>query len=96
MRLGVGNEGRSLMLNEVGKRNAKEGDEMFLIVENGRIVMRKTVNSFKVLEELLGDLTFTRNLREVAERKAFEELSSRWKHLDERTSRNAFPTSSQS
>jgi hypothetical protein len=38
-------------------------------------VIRKAEDPFKLLERLLGDLSFDRSLREIAERQAMKEVS---------------------
>ena len=48
----------------------REGDEVLLSIRGGRLVVEKCEDPFKVLEEVLGDLTFDRSLRRVAEKEA--------------------------
>lgn len=54
--------------------NIKVGDELLLKIENGRIVIEKTIDPYKILEEVLEDITFTRSLRKLAEREAVKEI----------------------
>ncbi len=45
-----------------------EGDEVILTLSGNKLVIEKCEDPFKVLEEVLKDLTFDRSLRRVAER----------------------------
>jgi len=53
----------------------REGDEVVLSVESGALVIRRAEDPFAKLERLLGDLTFDRSLRLVAEEEAAREAS---------------------
>lgn len=53
----------------------KEGDEAVTSVED-RVVIRKVRSPGEVLERLLGDLTFSRELRRAAEREAVKEVDA--------------------
>ena len=52
----------------------KEREELILILRNNRIIVEKVENPFRVLEEVLGDLTFSRELRKTAEEEALKEV----------------------
>ncbi|RLG74620.1 MAG: AbrB family transcriptional regulator [Thermoprotei archaeon] len=52
----------------------KEREELILILRNNRIIVEKVENPFRVLEEVLGDLTFRRELRKTAEEEALKEV----------------------
>ncbi len=47
-----------------------EGDELLLSIHGDKIVIEKCEDPFKVLEELLGDLSFDRSLRKIVEEDA--------------------------
>jgi len=50
----------------------QEGDEVLLSVRGDKLVVEKCGDPFKVLEEVLGDLTFNRSLRKIAEKEALK------------------------
>ena len=52
--------------------NLREGDEVVIILKGGRIILEKAENPFKVIEEIQGDLTFSRELRRIAEKEALK------------------------
>ena len=52
--------------------NLREGDEVVIILKGGRLILEKAENPFKVIEEILGDLTFSRELRRIAEKEALK------------------------
>ena len=54
----------------------RRGDMVVVEVEGERIVIRKALDPAEVLEKLLGDLAFSRELRKVAEREALREVGS--------------------
>ena len=47
-----------------------EGDELLLSIHGDKIVIEKCEDPFKVLKELLGDLSFDRSLRKAVEEEA--------------------------
>jgi len=55
----------------------REGDEVVVEVVGGRIVVEKAGDPWRELAELLGDLTFDRSLRRVAEDAAEREVRRR-------------------
>lgn len=57
------------------KLGLKEGDKVLFILEKDGVLIKKSEDPEKVLEELLGDLTFSKELRRVAERQALKEVS---------------------
>jgi len=56
----------------------REGDEVVVNVEDGRIVIEKSEEPWRELGELLGDLTFDRSLRRLAEDAAEREVRERF------------------
>lgn len=56
----------------------REGDEAVVSVEGGRIVIEKAGDPLRELAELLGDLTFDRSLRKLAEDAAEREVRKRF------------------
>jgi AbrB family transcriptional regulator (stage V sporulation protein T) len=72
----VDRRGRVVLPKEIReKANIKEDEEVLISVEGDSIVIRKAEDPFKLLERLLGDLSFDRSLRKVAERQAVKEIS---------------------
>ncbi|MCD6357189.1 MAG: AbrB/MazE/SpoVT family DNA-binding domain-containing protein [Thermoproteales archaeon] len=55
----------------------REGDELLLSIRGNRIIVERCEDPFKVLEEVLGDLTFERGLRRVAEEEALRLVKER-------------------
>ena len=55
----------------------REGDELMLYIRDGKLVIEKCEDPFKVLEEVLGDLTFDRELRKVAEEEVLKLVKER-------------------
>lgn len=45
----------------------REGDELVIRLSGGKLILEKAEDPFKVLEDILGDLTFSRELRREAE-----------------------------
>ncbi len=69
-------KGRIVLPKNVRKKlGLKEGDKVVITLEKDGILIKKLEDPEKVLEELLGDLTFSRELRRVAERQALKEVS---------------------
>jgi bifunctional DNA-binding transcriptional regulator/antitoxin component of YhaV-PrlF toxin-antitoxin module len=52
----------------------REGEEVLVSVEGGRVVIEKAGDPWGELAELLGDLTFDRSLRRLAEDEAKKEI----------------------
>lgn len=75
VRCRVDERGRIVIPKEIRKAlNIKRGSELVLKVENNRIIIEKAINPFKVLENILGEFTFSRGLRRKAEEEAFKQL----------------------
>ena len=78
VRVRVGKRGRIVLPKEF--RDAlgiREGDELVMMLKDGRIIIEKAENPFKVLEEVLGEISFSRKLRGVAEEEGLKELRER-------------------
>ncbi|RLE61642.1 MAG: hypothetical protein DRN53_05320 [Thermoprotei archaeon] len=74
-RVRVDDKGRIVLPKEFRKAlDVKEGDELIITLKGSRIVIEKSEDPFKVLEEVLGDLTFSRELRRIAEKEALKEV----------------------
>ncbi|MDK2372763.1 MAG: AbrB/MazE/SpoVT family DNA-binding domain-containing protein [Candidatus Korarchaeota archaeon] len=72
----VDSKGRIVLPKNVRKKlGLREGDKVIIILERDGIFIKKLEDPEKVLEELLGDLTFSRELRRIAERQALKEVS---------------------
>ncbi len=56
----------------------REGDEVLVNVEGGKAVIEKAGDPWRELAELLGDLTFDRSLRRLAEDAAKKEIRERF------------------
>jgi len=54
--------------------NTNANDELLIIVKDRRIVVEESHDPYNILEEILGDLSFDRKLRVMAEREAIKEL----------------------
>jgi len=69
----VDGKGRIVLPKKVREAlNLREGDEVVIILKGGRLILEKAENPFKVIEEILGDLTFSRELRRIAEKEALK------------------------
>lgn len=69
----VDGKGRVVLPKKVREAlNLREGDEVVIILKGGRLILEKAENPFKVIEEILGDLTFSRELRRIAEKEALK------------------------
>ena len=69
----VDGKGRIVLPKKVREAlNLREGDEVVIILKGGRLILEKAENPFKVIEEILGDLTFSRELRRTAEKEALK------------------------
>lgn len=53
----------------------REGDEVVISIRGNSLVITKARDPFARLGELLGDLTFDRSLRRVAEKEALREVA---------------------
>ncbi len=75
VRVRVDSKGRITIPKSIRENvGIKEGDEVILHVEKGMLIIKKSYDPFKRLEELIGDLTFDRSLRLVAEREALKDV----------------------
>ena len=73
IRVRVDQKGRIVLPKNIREYfSIKEGDELIITIRKDEIVIKKQENPFKILEEILGDLTFSRELRKIAEKKALE------------------------
>ena len=75
VRVRVDSKGRIVLPKEF--RDAlgiREGDELVLVLEGGKVIIKKAEDPFKVLEEVLGELSFSRELRRVAEEEGLKEV----------------------
>ncbi len=52
----------------------REGEEVRLSLNGNKIIVERIEEPLKVLEEVLGDLTFSRSLRSIAEREALKTI----------------------
>ena len=75
VRVRVDSKGRVVLPKEF--RDAlgiREGDELILVLKSGKIIIEKAEDPFKVLEEVLEGLSFSRELRRVAEEEGLKEV----------------------
>jgi AbrB family looped-hinge helix DNA binding protein len=78
VRLVIDSKGRILLPKSVREKlGLREGDEVELAVVGDKLVISKLEDPFKVLEGLLGDLTFDRSLRVTAEEEALRQVKRR-------------------
>ncbi len=74
-RVRVDGKGRIVLPKEFREAlNVEEGDELVITLRGSRIIIEKGEDPFKVLEETLEDLTFSRELRRIAEKEALESV----------------------
>jgi len=74
-RVRVDDKGRIVIPKEFREAlNVKKGDELVITLRGSRIVIEKSEDPFKILEEVLGDLTFSRELRRIAEKEALKSI----------------------
>ncbi len=75
----IGKEGLQYLWSLEKKLGLKGGDELLLYLIDDRIVIERIGDPFKVLEEVLGDHSFTRNIREESLREASKAIRDRWR-----------------
>lgn len=74
-RVRIDSKGRIVLPKEFREAlSVKEGDELAITLKGNKVVIEKSEDPFKVLEEILGDLTFDRELRKAAEGEALNEV----------------------
>jgi len=74
-RVRIDSKGRIILPKEFREAlSIREGDELIITLKGDKVVIEKSEDPFKVLEEVLGDLTFSRELRRAAEEEALKEL----------------------
>lgn len=77
-RVRVDGRGRIVLPKEFRERlGVREGDEVVLMLRGDRIILVRAEDPFRVLESILGDLTFSRDLRRIAEREALREVEEK-------------------
>jgi len=75
VRVRVDSKGRVVLPKEF--RDAlgiREGDELVMMLRGGRVIIEKAEDPLKVLEEVLEGLSFSRELRRVAEEEGLKEV----------------------
>ena len=75
VRVRVDSKGRVVLPKEF--RDAlgiREGDELVMMLRGGRVIIEKAEDPLKVLEEVLEELSFSRELRRVAEEEGLKEV----------------------
>ena len=78
-RVRVDGRGRITLPSSVRRAlNIKPGDELVVEVVGGRVVLERASDPFERLAGILGDLTFDRSLRALAEREALDAARERW------------------
>ena len=71
----VDKKGRIVLPKEFREAlDIREGDELIITLRGSKAIIEKSEDPFKVLEEVLGDLTFSRELRRIAEREALKTM----------------------
>jgi len=56
----------------------KPGDSIVIKVEGDHAILKKACEPKAILEKLLGDITFTRELRKAAEGEALREIEDKY------------------
>jgi AbrB family looped-hinge helix DNA binding protein len=79
VRARVDSKGRVLIPKSLRElAGIREGDEVLVSVEGGKVVIEKAGDPWRELAELLGDLTFDRSLRRLAEDAAKKEIREKF------------------
>ncbi len=74
----VDERGRIVIPKEIREElGIKVGSELLLDVSGDKIIVKKKYDPFKKLASILGELTFDRSIRRIAEEQAFKELKKR-------------------
>ncbi len=78
-RVTLDSRGRITLPREVRNQlNLSPGDTLILRTSGGRIILEKASNPFERLANLLGNLTFSRELRREAETEALKDVGARF------------------
>ncbi len=73
VRVRVDAKGRIVLPKEFREAlGIREGDEVLVSIHGDKIVIERCEDPFKVLEEVLGDLTFDRSVRKAVEEEALK------------------------
>ncbi len=68
-------KGRITIPKEIRRKlGLRPGDRLLIKVHEGNIILMRPENPFKIIESILKDLTFTRELRSEEEKQALKEL----------------------
>ncbi len=74
----VDERGRIVIPKEIREElGIKVGSELLLDVSGDKIIVKKKYDPFKKLASILGELTFDRSIRRIAEEQALKELKER-------------------
>ncbi len=74
----IDDRGRITLPKEVRERlNLKSGDRLLIKIRGDSIILVRAEDPFKIIESILGDLTFKRELRFEAEKQALQEIKNR-------------------
>ncbi len=77
-RVRVDRKGRVVLPKDVREAlGIREGDEVVLVLRGGRVCIERVEDPYRVLEDVLGDLVFSRGLRAMAEREALKSAGDR-------------------
>ena len=77
-RVSVDERGRIVIPKEVREAiGIASGDEVIIKVENNKAILEKAEDPFEKLQELLGDLAFSRKLRKIAEEEGLRQASKK-------------------
>ena len=75
IRVRVDGKGRITLPKKIRKKmGIKKGDELMITLEREKLLISKIEDPFKILEKTFKDITFSRKLREIAEKEALKEL----------------------
>jgi len=75
----VDSKGRLTLPKELREQlGLKPGDRVKIEFRQGKLIVERLEDPFKVLERLLGDFSFNREARRAAEELALKEVTARW------------------